>query len=152
MAWVSDVHVSFRLVDDRLDPVAVAAHLTITPTNAYAKGEMSPPGPVTGTSYLRRTGMWRLESVLPRTTALDDHLRSLLDTLEPHAPVLQSYQAQGYVVEFSCGLLLHRQNEGFELCAATLARVSAMGASLSFDIYAPADDDGSEREPPRKVR
>lgn len=140
MSKVRDIHVSFRLIADTLDPVSVTKRLGLTPTNAYAKGEMSPQGVVTGTSYVRRTGMWRLESALPRTADLNDHIGSLLNHLEQRASTIHEYRSIGYTVEFLCGLLLEHGNESVDLTSAVMARVSAIGATVSLDIYAPAND------------
>lgn len=146
MAEIHEVHVSFRLSSDSLDPNVVTGQLGLTPTNAFAKGEMSPPGRVTGRSFIHRTGGWRLESPLPRSAELDDHLRALLDLLSAKAPIIRGYKDQAFTVDFFCGLFLNSFNERLELPPETLARVAALGATLSLDIYsAPGDE---ERAPP----
>ncbi len=151
MGKVSEVDVSFRLFHDSLNPAEVTAQLGLTPTAAYAKGEMSPPGPVTGRSYRRRTGMWRLQSPLPRAAERDDHLRALLEQLDAKASRIQAFKDKGVTVDFFCGLFLGDVNEGLGRPPETLARVAALSAMLDLDIYGPPGDDepGTSEPTPR---
>lgn len=141
MSDISEVDVSFRIHSDRLDPTEVTAQLGLIPDMAYIKGELSPPGSVTGRSYPYRTGMWLVETPLPRTAELDAHLRALLDLLGSKVAMIHAFKAQGYTIDFYCGLFLESDNEGLALSAETLARVAALGAELDLDIYAVFDDE-----------
>jgi hypothetical protein len=90
-----------------------------------------------------RTGAWALESddACSRTDDhLENHLRWLLDHLEPRADKLADVVAkQGLEVEFWCVVHMEGANCDFELQPETIARIAALGATLRLDIYAPDD-------------
>jgi hypothetical protein len=44
--------------------------------------------------------------------------------------------AQGLRADVSCGYFMGQTNSSFDLSSQTLAGVAALGADLSFDIYA----------------
>jgi hypothetical protein len=132
---------------DDLVPFEVTERLGITPSLAYVKGEIWKIGQRSGRPYVGRTGMWQLRTTLPDTSALDEHIRSLLKLLLPRASEIRAFVDRGYKADFSCGIFLEHDNEGTELEAETVAGIAALGAKLGLDIYALFDDDD---EPPPK--
>ena len=105
---------------------------------------------------LRRVGVWWIDSArgLPRTgNHLEDHIRWLLDLLEPVGDVLRRLSAeQGLSADIGCGYFTSRWNSGFGFSAETLSRVARLGASLGLDFYAdelaPDFDAASGEDPP----
>jgi Domain of unknown function (DUF4279) len=84
---------SFQLRGPRLEPDVVTHALGIEPTDAAKRGEPRPRDP----TRTHRTGAWSLKSepVLSRVEDhLDDHLRWLLDQLEPRAHQLRDVMAE----------------------------------------------------------
>jgi hypothetical protein len=136
---VDRTRASFRISGDTLDPERITARLGLQPTRAFAKGDLSPPGRVTGRKYRRRVGLWSLQSPLPTTASLDDHLSHLLDQLDPHADAVGALVREGYQADFFCGCFLEAFNRGMELPATTLRRIAALEATLGLDIYCDCD-------------
>jgi hypothetical protein len=141
MGKVGETTVTFRMLDDRLDPEEVTARLGVTPTSTSVKGGLIPSASPRWRSRVARTGRWSLASHLPRTAELNDHLCTLLDQLDDKELVIHGYREQGYQVDFFCGLFPGSANEGLELPQETLARVAALGATLGLDIYSYDEDD-----------
>lgn len=133
------------MVADDLEPAEVTDALGLAPTLAFAKGDPFPPDTRSGQAGRRRRwGIWRLESTLPASAELDEHLRSLLDQLDPRAAAIRAYAEDGFRVHFFCGLFLDSTNEELSLPPATLARVAQLGASLDLDIYGALAEDGED--------
>ncbi|HVR89453.1 MAG TPA: DUF4279 domain-containing protein [Candidatus Limnocylindria bacterium] len=83
-----------------------------------------------------------LRSGLPKSAQLDEHLEELLSQLEPVGVILAQICAEGARADFFCGLFLRDTNEGVHLSPELVHRIAALGASLDFDIYAPASRGG----------
>jgi hypothetical protein len=131
---------SFRLIGPLLDPDAVTRATGLTPEVSHRKGD--PHVGAHGRQYQPwPTGVWSLSSEqgLPGSDKhLDDHLAWLLDQLEPHAGDLRrSRTEQQLTADFYCSYFMGQANSGFELSAAILARIVALGldASVGVDIY-----------------
>jgi hypothetical protein len=126
------------LVGERLDPETITQATGLTPDRVVRKGDpVVSRGEVVS---LRRVGVWWIDSArgLPRTDShLEDHVRWLLDLLEPVANVLQRLSAeQGLSADIGCGYFTSRWNSSFGFSAETLSRVAELGASLRIDFYA----------------
>jgi hypothetical protein len=141
---------AFRLIGERLDPDAVTRAIGLVPSSAHRKDEARPvrlrspelaPWPV---------GLWSLESADDGETnrlSMEGHLTYLLDQLEPKAETIRRLCGeQDLRADFYCGYFMHQSNSGFEFSAATLARISALNASLGFDVYGPSSEDGDRTE------
>jgi hypothetical protein len=143
---IDRVTVRFILYGDTLDPDAITSRLGITPTKAVRKGDPTPSTHRDPRSR-RRIGMWALESALPRSVELEQHLRHLLDIFDPVSDRLLAAISEGYRPVLSCGCFLDDFNRGADLSAETLSRIGALGATLRLDIYCceePGSDDGSD--------
>ena len=129
---------SFQLRGPRLEPAAVTRALGIEPSLTATRGEPRTRDP----ARTYRTGAWSLKSepVLSRVDDhLDDHLRWLLDQLEPRAQQLRAVVAEQELgAEFWCVISMESANVDLELQPETVGRVGALGA-LRLDIYAPED-------------
>jgi hypothetical protein len=137
MSEFSDVLVSFRLLGDDLDPEAVTASLGIVPTSSHAKDS---PNPSRNSPNLRhRTGVWLLESALPRTVTIGQHLEFLVDQLERKADSISALGEQGYRVEFVCALFIGAGQEGTIINARLVEAIASFGASLSLSVYCDAE-------------
>jgi Domain of unknown function (DUF4279) len=132
-------HAAFRLMGERLDPGAITQATGLTPDLSYSKGEPRPPARVGKQPPPWPSGHWSLDSeaALPRIgNHLEDHLVWVLDQLEPHVETIRRLsEEQGLHSDFWCGYFMGQANSGFGLDAKTLARIAALGADLSFDLY-----------------
>ena len=83
-------HATFRLVGERLEPEVITRATGLSPDRVVRKGDpVLSRGEVVS---LRRVGVWWIDSArgLPRTgNHLEDHVRWLLDLLEPVGDVLR---------------------------------------------------------------
>src|SRR5581483_12164918 len=95
MPEARETTVCFRLWSDDLVPSEVTERLGITPSLAYAKGEVWQVSKRTGRQYVARTGTWHLKTALPENATLDEHYRSLLQQLLPVASHIRVYVDSG---------------------------------------------------------
>jgi hypothetical protein len=125
---------SFRVMGADLYPDKITAATGLVPDLAYRRGDLRPNG------RPQRAGMWSLTStpgVDEGGNHLEDHLRSLLDRLEPRATTIRGICEQDRLTaDFYCGYFMGQANSGFVLSPSTLAGVAALGAELGLDIYA----------------
>ena len=128
---------TFQLRGSRLDPDVVTRAIGIEPSRANKRGEPRANNP----ERTHRTGIWSLKSdeVLSRADDhLDDHLRWLLDQLEPRARELRDVIAEQELdAQFWCAVFMEALNCDFALPPETIGRMAALGATLRLDIYAP---------------
>lgn len=145
-----DKTASFRLTGERLDPEYLTALTGLQPERAYRRGDLK-IRPSTGHLYRPYpTGLWLIstdEAVDPAGSTLEEHLLWLLDALEPHTEALRAHIGQrGLQADFFCGYWQRDWNSEWSLAAGTLARMAALGASLSYDAYIDVDVDGADAE------
>lgn len=98
---------TFRILGDDLDPGEVTSLLGLEPTQAVARGHARCGVSRSGKRTPRPTakqGGWTLESPLPRSASLGDHLAGLLDHLEPVAERIAALRARGYMIVRGGGL------------------------------------------------
>jgi hypothetical protein len=72
-----------------------------------------------------------------RRALLAEHLRWLLDAVEPKADVLRSLSAKYQVLLF-CGFSSGNGQGGFTLDSHTLTQIAKLGVPLIVDLYPPA--------------
>jgi hypothetical protein len=143
MAEIVRATASFRLFGDTLNPQVVSEQLGLAPTTAGAKGELR-PSRKKSPALRWRTGSWILESRLPRSSKLDEHLRDVLDRLEAHAGEIRGFVAQGHRADIFCGCFLDATNEGTLLDPGTIRLLGLLGVPLGLDIYCLSDAPNSQ--------
>jgi hypothetical protein len=79
---------------------------------------------------------WSLDSGLPDTAPLEEHLAALCDILEPHATALHQLRADGYVLDWFCLVGIDGTQGGVVLSPMLLQRLAPIPAELALDIYA----------------
>jgi len=140
---------SFRLTGDDLDPEELIERTGITPHYAAKDGEILIPRWRRRPQALqernglvwKRPNMWGVRSKEmfdPDTSDVGDlnqHLVLLLDLLEPHGDVIcEHVKRRGVRAEFFC-FWSYYSSHGPTIPPSTLARMSALGAAFSLDIY-----------------
>jgi hypothetical protein len=78
---------------------------------------------------------WALDSDLPDTSSLEDHLGRLCDQIEPHAGGLSRLADDGYNVDWLCFVEIENGQGGITLSPPLLQRLAALPAELDLDIY-----------------
>ena len=76
---------------------------------------------------------------------LTDHLKWLLDRLEPRLDVIRTLPAE-YQVDLFCGFSSGSGQGGFTLDSTTLARIAKLGVPLNVDLHLPGVDEDAKRE------
>jgi hypothetical protein len=133
---------SLRIFGDTLDPDMVGSVLGLEATPTHPKGELFGPGQ----TAVRRESGWLLQSPLSKRSGMIQHLKWLLDALEPQREVIQGLSRK-YRIDFFCGFAsLHGQG-GFTLDSGTLSRVADPGVPLALDLYPPGIEEIGDDKP-----
>ena len=129
---------SFRVSGDLLDPEKVGERLGLEATVMGSKGE---PKSLRNKNMWRNKSLWRssiwlLKCPLSNKLPVDDHLKWLLDRLEPKQDEVFSL-AQQFRIDFFCGFSSGNGQGGFTLDSILLARLAKLGIPLILDLYPP---------------
>jgi hypothetical protein len=112
---------------------AVTQRFGIEPTRVHERGE-----PVcwrNPNSKLREETTWYLQSGIPETQPLADHLADLLDQMEPRRPILTSLLDEGCEFDWFCHLEAQSLGNMVRVDALLVGRLAALGGAITFDIY-----------------
>ena len=112
---------------------AITDRLGLTPTGIRDRGD--PVSRRNPKSKLREGARWLLRSGISESQPLADHLAVLLDQIEPQLPVLNALLDEGCQLEWFCYLEARPLGNLVDLDAPLLARLAALGGSITFDIY-----------------
>jgi len=123
---------SFRIAGDALSPDRVTEVFGLEPTRCGVKGEQRRPGD----RNVSRTSFWLLKCPLSDSLPLTEHLKWLLDVVEPKLSSI-SAAAEGSTMTLLCGFSSGNGQGGFTLDVKTLQRIAGLGVSLSVDLYPP---------------
>lgn len=121
-----------RIFGETLRPEGIGPMLGLTATRTHLKGELLSAKHKT----VRRKSSWHLDSPLPDDSDMVDHLKWLLDSLEPKRDVIRELSRE-YDVDLFCGFSSGSGQGGFALDSVTLARLSELGVPLLLDLYPP---------------
>lgn len=133
--------VSFRIGGDNLDPDAVTAAIGVPPSSAHKKGSPRVAHHPEGTEIAMSPwpwGLWRLESPIPPSADLVDHLKWIVQCVGPRMEQLREFREQGLVLDIICGgfLLSPTATAGFTLPATLLRSLTDLGVELIVDMHA----------------
>jgi len=129
----NEARVTFRVVSDDLDPKQITERMGLTADEQHRKGDLRRKGRNRDWYYPR--GGWHLESQLPPTARVEDHLSHLLDRLEGTVDVIAKLIAEGYQVDFYIGYFSNQGQGGPLFSAELLRRLANFGAEVGLDIY-----------------
>jgi hypothetical protein len=79
---------------------------------------------------------WLLQSPLAHESDLLDHLKWLLDALEPKVGIIAELSKK-YRIDFFCGFSSGSGQGGFTLDEVTLRRIAKFGIAMNLDLYPP---------------
>ena len=83
-----------------------------------------------------RHSVWQLKCPLGDQLSMEEHLKWLLDQLEPKTGAIRLL-AKIYKLEFFCGFSSASGQGGFTLDNSTLSRIANLGIALGLDLYPP---------------
>jgi hypothetical protein len=132
----------FSMFSVTLTPQEITERLGLQPTRTHEKGQ--PKG------FRRKDGSisplivwkdsaWHLNAPLKRDQNLEEHIKWLLDILEPKRDSIKSLSPECTLVRFFCGFSSGHGQGGFALDSQTLERLSKLGVSFVLDLYPPSD-------------
>lgn len=128
------VKAGFRVMGPALDPAAVSQLLELEPTQAHRRGD-----PRVGKSGRRYSnfaeGLWGWRPDLAESEPLAEHLRALLDVLEPKAMVIQGLKELGLRLDLFVGVFGPEGNFALILEEELLSRLGRLGVDLVLDVY-----------------
>ena len=128
MASIQSINVSLRILGDDLDPEGVSALLGMEPTHGRRKGDA-----VDGDALPAATGAWILESSLPETAEIEEHVSQLLaplsGDLDEWGTVTTNFSA-----DMRCDLTLGNGSEAFDLSPRLAQSLAERGIVISFHI------------------
>jgi hypothetical protein len=124
---------SFCIYGETLRPKEITRDLGLEATNSGLKGGRQ-------TKYPRarqlRTSIWILDSPLDEHLPLQNHLKWLLDALEPKLNVVHGIARQ-YDAKLICGYSSESGQRGCTFDVALLDRLVNLGVPLVLDLYPP---------------
>ena len=132
---------SVRIFGETLQPEEIEAKLGLKATRTHVKGQ--PRSRRYNVPW--RHSLWSLESPLSDDHDMADHLKWLLDRLEPRLDVIMALSAE-YRVDLFCGFSSGSGQGGFTLDSTTLARIAKLGVPLVVDLYPPGVDEEAKSE------
>jgi hypothetical protein len=124
---------AFCIYGDTLQPNDVSRDLGLQATNCGLKGGHPSRYP---RARPLRTSIWQLHSPLDEHLPLQDHLRWLLDTLQPKLDVVRGITKQ-HDTKLVCGYSSEHGQGGCTFDAALLDRLANLGVPLVLDLYPP---------------
>jgi hypothetical protein len=124
---------SFCVYGDTLQPEEINRDLGFQATNSGLKGERQSKFP---RARPLRTSIWILDSPLDDHLPLQDHLKWLIDALEPKLDVVRGIASQ-YDVRFFCGYSSEHGQGGCTFDVALLERIANLGVPLVLDLHPP---------------
>ena len=157
------VRASLRFVGPDVDPSLVTAKLGITPTKSTRRGDPLASHP----HHHYRNGSWVLDSDLPETCSVAEHLEHLLAQIQDRAEALHWLSARNHAGEFFCSYWLNYGPEpetaedltardgrsGIQLGNDVMSRIAALGLGITVAVSLLGEDDppGQPAERPRET-
>lgn len=137
---VNDVFdASFRIIGENLDTDEISSLLGIKPDYSHKKGDANNRKSKSGKVIVgspHKTGIWSINSKLPETSSLEEHLKFLLEKLEPVGHVIKKLSDEGYRVDFYCGYFVrHGYQGGFNINPHIMERMGKMGIHLAISTF-----------------
>ena len=132
---------TLRVFSASLDPDEVTTLFKIAPTSSHRTGDRVSPR----VAAQRKQGMWLLESVLPRTETLSEHIIHLVALLPNDRSIWDDLHRR-HTVDVYCSVDVRVPNSGTELTATAIEALAARGLTIQFDFYALLPEEDGEGE------
>ena len=131
--------VSFRICDEKLDPMEITKILHIEPDASHKNGDprtsVSKKGKLIKYSPYN-SGLWSIDSKKAENASLEEHINDLLLLLEPAKDKIIVLSSQGYKIDFFCGLFAQDcPQPGFGINSNILKRVGDLNISIEICFY-----------------
>jgi hypothetical protein len=123
---------SLGIWGEELRPDEITSRLDLKPTRIHIRGERKS----SRVPLLWKESYWSLDCPINGESDPSDHLRWLLDVLEPKSAMLKEISAR-FRVEIWCGFSSESGQGGFKLDANTLQRIANLDVPMTVDLYPP---------------
>jgi hypothetical protein len=118
------------------DPSIVTKRIGLEPTKSFVKGDSFP----NHSKSRRQHSIWEIQSPLPLSVDVEEHIEALLSFLESNIEAVQKAK-ENFEVGVSCAVYYHEGcNQGFYLTESIIERLAKLNLSIDFDLYFLGDD------------
>lgn len=129
-----EVEVGLRIMGHDLEPKKVSRLLGLEPTVSHKRGDDRIGK--SGERYSEYSeGLWAWRPSVSESEPLAEHVRALVDVLEPKAAPLRRLRKLDLRMDVFIGLFGPDSNFGFALSPELLERLGRLGIDLDFDVY-----------------
>jgi len=136
---------TFSVFSDMLTHEEIGEKLGIKATRTHAKGQ---PRSARRPSIMWPHSAWHLGSPLGYESNLADHIKWILDAIEPRLEAIRELSPKCHPIHIMCGFGSENGQGGFTLDSNTLARLAKLDMPLIVDLHPPGpsepDDGDSE--------
>jgi hypothetical protein len=132
---------SLCIYSETLTHDEIGATLGIEATRTHSKGQ--PRGKVGSKTFVYRDWAWFLSTPMGGHPNLAEHLKWVLDIIEPRLDALRMLLATCKVVLY-CAFSSGNGQGGFTLDSVMLQRIARLGVPLVLDLYPPSVDRGDD--------
>ncbi len=135
----TETRVYFGVFEFGDDPCVVTSLMRVEPTSAWVKGEhYSQEHP----TAIRTHSRWSLDSGLPRSASIEEHLTALLVILKPlRKQIVEA--SERFSTRIGVAQYIYETNPQFFLEPATLQGLADLRLLVYFDQYCLGDATGS---------
>ena len=123
---------SLRIFGDDLEPEGVSALLGGVPTYSHLTGDS-----IDGDALPAPTGAWVLDSSLPDTAEIEEHVAALFGKLTSDLDEWATLSSR-FAVDVRCELEACDPGDGFDLSPRLTASLAERGVVLSFSLGPPS--------------
>jgi hypothetical protein len=122
------IFVRLKILSEQLTPDQLDSMIGIKCDEGWLRGGFKPR-----TKMIARKHGWLLESGLPTSAPIEDHISSLLARLSPFAGKIKLISDEADV-SFSC-VIYTNTRQGLCFNSSTVNAIYELGASLEIDLY-----------------
>ncbi len=128
MQKLNDCYAYFAIRSETLDVAEITSRLGIQPTEAWAKGDLTP------TRRERLFGLWALHSRLPRTGEPEEHVEDVLLQMDENSEAFLAVSREfGGLMQMVCEF--HEIGLGLHFTDKAIQRIAHYNLSVDFDAY-----------------
>lgn len=129
-AWAA---AAIRIASRELSPEEITKRLGVPPTSEFLKGTLMSPR--NAASRHRSKHLWVLDSGVPETAPMSDHLAALRLILEPRRDALRSL-GEAVTIDLFLGYHQSSTQGSFTVDASLVRLLGEIGAAVVLDIHA----------------
>lgn len=127
----SEIYAAFTLTGSTLDPVEITAKVGIPPTKTWRTGDLTSPK---SKSIMRHEqNGWSLRSRLEKSAELEDHVKSVLEQLQPGWHSLVDVCSH-YDAEIEC-VIYTSERPAIHFDRPMLEQIAKLNAEIDVDLY-----------------